>query len=260
MTIDEYGLWTHAREVSHDSGVFYFDGRKIAARFFGTGKDRPYRIGKRLVRKGWFAVIRAPKRRKNGMYAPGEYYPLSHGEWVTKYGVEFCFTCPQIATGGLVINPQIANDLSLNCERPVAKQGHNLKGLNLNKNKNENTFASSSNDIHGQDKALLDSLAILGNDPLATFDSRQGKDVTALLTDYTPDEIGAAFREMWDAADEFARKHFARTFAAKAPQQIAIQRRRLRKFSQYPKIAISAYGKRAGKSSPGDSRNRAPAC
>ena len=40
MTIDEYGLWTHAREVSHDSGVFYFDGRKIAARFFGN-RQRP---------------------------------------------------------------------------------------------------------------------------------------------------------------------------------------------------------------------------
>lgn len=120
-------------------------------------------------------MIRAPKRRKNGMYAPGEYYPLSHGEWVTKYGADFCFTCPQIATGGHVTSPQIANDLSSNCERPVAKQGHNLKGLNLNKNKNETTFASSSNKASGQGRALLAELAILGDDPLATFDGRQGK-------------------------------------------------------------------------------------
>jgi hypothetical protein len=227
MTIDEYGLWTHAREVSHESKVFYFDGRKIAARFAGTGKDRPYRIGKRLVRKGWFSVLRTPKRLKNGMFAPGEYYPLSHDEWINKNGTDFCFACPQTATGGDVTSPQIANDQSSNCERPVAKRGHNLKGLNLNKNKNENSVRSQTSTTHGQGETLLAQLAILGDDPLATFDDLQGRAVIKLLEDHTAEEIKAAFREVWDsAADEFGRKHFARTFSSKAPQIIAIHRSR----------------------------------
>jgi hypothetical protein len=226
MTIDEYGLWTHARELSHESKVFYFDGRKIAARFSGTGKDRPYRIGKRLVRKGWFSVLRAPKRLKNGMFAPGKYYPLSHDEWINKNGTDFCFACPQSATGGDSTSPQIANHQSSNCERPVAKRGHNLKGLSLNRNKNENSVRSQAPTNHGQGEALLTELAILGDDPLAAFDDMQGRAVINLLEDHTAEEIKAAFREVWDSADEFGRKHFARTFSAKAPQIIAIHRSR----------------------------------
>ena len=80
----------------------------------------------------------------------------------------------------------------------------------------------------GQGKNLIDALALLGNDQLATFDKGQTREVVALLTEHTAEEIKAAFREMWDGAtDDFARKHFARTFAAKAPQVIAIHRGRV---------------------------------
>jgi hypothetical protein len=51
LTMEEYGLWTHARQLAHDSGIFYFDGRKIAQRFGETGKNAAYRVGKNLIRK-----------------------------------------------------------------------------------------------------------------------------------------------------------------------------------------------------------------
>jgi len=248
MTIDEFGFWTHAREMSYASGVFYFDGRKIAARFAATGKDRPYRIARRLVQKGWFVVTLPCKRLKNGKFSETHYRILSHQEWVSKHGSEYCFcpdfavvTSPQIATGKPAASPQIANNQSSNCERPVAKQGHNLKGFNRRENKNENKVRSQISRPSGQDKDFLASLAIISNDPKAAFDARQSKQVIALRDDYSPDEIKSAFKEIWDSADDdFAKKHFARTFADRAPQVIAAQRRRAEEIRKTEAIKAAA--------------------
>jgi hypothetical protein len=137
LTVEEYGLWTHARQLAHESGIFYFDGRKIAQRFGKTGKNTIYRIGNNLIRKGWFVIIRRSKRLKNGMFSPGEYRPLSHEEWVARYpgtclesNTPIESTSPETGTGEDVTSPGNGIDLSRNRERPVLESGHNVKGLN----------------------------------------------------------------------------------------------------------------------------------
>jgi hypothetical protein len=126
LTMEEYGLWTHARQLAHESGIFYFDGRKIAERFGQTKKDAAYRVGRNLIRKGWLVVVRKPKRLKTGMFSPGQYRPLTHEEWAAKHPG----TCLEIQTGAVGTCLEIQNDLSGNPERPVWKSRHNMKGLN----------------------------------------------------------------------------------------------------------------------------------
>ena len=127
LTMEEYGLWTHACQLAHESGIFYFDGRSIAHRFSDTGKNAVYRVGKNLIRKGWLEIVRPPKRLKNGMFSAGQYRPVSHLQWA----VEHPGACPEIGTGGDDTSPEIENDLSRNQERPVPKSGHNIKGLSI---------------------------------------------------------------------------------------------------------------------------------
>jgi hypothetical protein len=137
LKVEEYGLWAHARQLAHDSGIFYFDGRKIAERFGETGKNTIYRIGKNLVRKGWLVVVRKPKRLKNGMFSPAQYRPVSHEEWAARHPGACLeiqaapdITSPGIRTGEDDTSPGNGNDLSWNQERPVLESGHNIKGLN----------------------------------------------------------------------------------------------------------------------------------
>jgi hypothetical protein len=97
MTVAEYGLWEHARTISHTRGRLLFDGRKMSARFSGTGKDTFYRLAAQLVEKGWFEVIDANvtesgkrKRDSHGHYLPTVYHVLSHEEWAKKRGTKSC--------------------------------------------------------------------------------------------------------------------------------------------------------------------------
>jgi hypothetical protein len=151
LKVEEYGLWAHARQLAHDSGIFYFDGRKIAERFGETGKNTIYRIGKNLIRKGWLVVVRKPKRLKNGMFSPGQYRPVSHEEWAARHPGA-CLeiqaardvTSPGMGTGEDHTSPGNGNDLSRNQERPVLESGHNIKGLNRKGECKENPESSTS--------------------------------------------------------------------------------------------------------------------
>jgi hypothetical protein len=147
LTVEEYGLWTHARQLAHESGILYFDGRKIAKRFIETGKNTIYRIGHNLIRKGWLVIVREPKRLKNGMFSPGQYRPVSHDEWVAKHPG----ACPGIGTGEDDTSPEIGNDLSRNQERPVLESGHNIKGLNLKGECKGDEPESTSSRVQGLD-------------------------------------------------------------------------------------------------------------
>jgi hypothetical protein len=167
LTPEEYGLWTHARQLSHESAIFYFDGRKIANRFAKTGKNTIYRIGNNLIRKGWFVIVRKSKRLKNGMFSPGQYRPASHEEWAAKHrgectGLEIDTTIdstsPGIGTGEDGTSPGIGNDLSQNQERPVLEPGHNIKGLNIKgecKGEPTHTPVLDSNQ-HAEDEEEID--------------------------------------------------------------------------------------------------------
>jgi hypothetical protein len=136
MTFEQYGLWTHAREVSHQSGVFYFGGRQVAERFRNTGKDAAYRVAQSLVHEGWFVTLKKSKRdRKTGIFKPAQYQPVSHDEWAAEYPGR----CTQrveesrdessleiqtgsslgIQTGESATSPEIQNNLSRNPDTPV---------------------------------------------------------------------------------------------------------------------------------------------
>ena len=103
MTLEEYGLWTDARDVSHGSGVFYFSGRAVAKHFRATRKHAIYRVSKSLLDSGWFEEIKESERdRMTGIYRAAEYRPLSHEEWAGKHPGQ-CLTCPEPRTGA---NPE----------------------------------------------------------------------------------------------------------------------------------------------------------
>jgi hypothetical protein len=132
MTVAQYGLWEHARTISFKRGRLLFDGRKMAARFVGTGKDAFYLLAKQLTKKGWFEIIDENldkkgrrKRDKNGHYLPTIYRVLSHDEWAEKYGAN---TCPQNATGDddQSLNPDTSSPYIQT--RPVPKTRHKSVG------------------------------------------------------------------------------------------------------------------------------------
>lgn len=138
LTFEEYGLYTYAREVSHESEILYFDGRKLAGRFSGEGKYAAYRIKDRLVEKGWFHVLKKSKRDRNtGIFKPSELKPLSLKEWAEKHPKQYadCEICkasglaiqtgtsPENRTGNERYSPENRNDQSWNQEQPVLKTG-----------------------------------------------------------------------------------------------------------------------------------------
>jgi hypothetical protein len=92
MTIEQYGLYTHARELSHETGKFYFSGRAVALHFRETRKATAYRVAEALVESGWFQVV---QKSRPGRAA--EYRPFSHEEWAAAHPNK-CDLCPEIRT------------------------------------------------------------------------------------------------------------------------------------------------------------------
>jgi hypothetical protein len=70
MTPAEYGLWDVCRSLSHESGILYFSGRNVAARFKGLGKTGAYNLAASLVESGWFQILKDSVRRKDGTWSP----------------------------------------------------------------------------------------------------------------------------------------------------------------------------------------------
>ncbi len=235
MTPEEFGLWNYARSVSHNSDMVYLSGRQIARFFANTEKDAIYRIAKPLCDRGWFQVLRKKYRHPTtGQWICAVVRALDHEEWVRSHSDAFCVACPEeevpvenLRQGQV---PPVENSRTPveNLPRPVENSRQKLISNSESKSKTKTkSVRSHISKPSGQDKDLLASLAIISNDPKAAFDAKQSKQVIALRNDYSPDEIKSAFKEIWDSADDdFAKKHFARTFADRAPQVIAAQRRR----------------------------------
>lgn len=101
MTIEEFGLWNHARSLSHESGRFYLSGPKVALEFADTTRNTIYRIGKNLIEKKWFRVIRKRQRNpKTGLWNPTVVYPLTHPEWVAENSNIMCIPCLKSSMDG----------------------------------------------------------------------------------------------------------------------------------------------------------------
>ena len=88
MTIEEFGLYTHARELSYKSKKFYLNARRCAKRFATTGKNTVYRLVASLEAKGWFQLL------KEGRGVATQYLVLNHDEWAAVHPGE----CPETGT------------------------------------------------------------------------------------------------------------------------------------------------------------------
>lgn len=90
MTLAEYGLYSHLREVSHGSKQQYtykFDDRTLAERFAhtrGCSKDSVNRLRQSLAKKGFISWLE-PQKRVGGRYAQRLGRILSHAEWAERY-------------------------------------------------------------------------------------------------------------------------------------------------------------------------------
>lgn len=103
MSIAEYGLWTHLRELSYRSNPQYtyeFSDRKIAERFApgrGSSKDAVNDLRQSLARKG-FIVWLKPKKRASGRFPSQVGRILSHEEWAKSHPGK-CFDSPVSPVG-----------------------------------------------------------------------------------------------------------------------------------------------------------------
>src|SRR5260370_18166258 len=86
MTPEEYALWDVSRQLSHQTGTLYFDGRAMAEQFEGTSKSRIYRLAKRLLDKGWYELIAPSVRdKRTGLFSSTQYRVLSADEWAVRH-------------------------------------------------------------------------------------------------------------------------------------------------------------------------------
>ena len=142
MTPAEFGLWTYASRVSHETRVFYLDCRKTASAFADVSKDSIYRLAASLERKGWFVPLNEPERTQGGMYSAKRYRPLSHDEW-TDLHRGACITdetgaCITDATGACI---KIDDHLSQNSPSPVSPvRRTSLKETSLKETSVKETF------------------------------------------------------------------------------------------------------------------------
>jgi len=142
LTFEEYGLWVHAREVSAESRIFYFDGPAVAARFADQSKNTPYRIAAGLMKKGFFHVLKKAKRdKKTGIFRSTQYQPVSFEEWVEKCPARYtaCKVCksqntipenrdgtiPEFGNGASESIPEFGNDRPQIREQPSLNSGSN---------------------------------------------------------------------------------------------------------------------------------------
>ena len=88
MTLQQYGLWSHVRELQsslakkHPNQKFiYFDGDTIASSFKDTGRHSIYRACNVLLEGGWFQLVEPQQRGSRGIYKPRKIVALTHKEW-----------------------------------------------------------------------------------------------------------------------------------------------------------------------------------
>lgn len=124
LTLEEYGLWQYAREVSYASGKFFLSGPKVATEYRATTKNTVYRVGKLLIAAGWFQVIE--KRRKDlkrGLWKPPVIRALSHDDWVKLNGRSQCQVQP-MADVGDVSMPDSGHGAMTNSKSSMPVNGH----------------------------------------------------------------------------------------------------------------------------------------
>lgn len=124
MTPEEFALWNVSRQISHQTGRLYFDGRAMAAQFAGTSKSRIYRLAKRLLDKGWYELIALPVRNKRtGLFSSTQYRVLSADEWAERRPHDCAASSPQNGTGASQDCGNSTIKSAANQHHPVPKLG-----------------------------------------------------------------------------------------------------------------------------------------
>src|SRR5260370_21295746 len=125
MTAPEYALWDVCRSLSHHSGILYFNGRNVAARFKGMGKTGAYNLAASLTESGWFKLLKECACPQDGTFRPRPYKVLSHDEWVAEHPNQCEVTSPQY--GQDEDGPVPIGDQPVPIgDRPVRSEGHIL--------------------------------------------------------------------------------------------------------------------------------------
>jgi hypothetical protein len=132
MNPTEYAVWDICRSLSHDSGILYFSGRNVAARFRGFGKTGAYNVAASLHESGWFKLLKDSVRRKDGTWSPRQYKVLSHADWAAEHP-DGCGQ-PVLSEGLEDDSPVPIRDQPVPIrDQPVLSEGHNLKETYLTK-------------------------------------------------------------------------------------------------------------------------------
>lgn len=122
LTCAEYGLWTLGRELSHKTGVLYFDGRNMAKRFRRGSKNTMYKLMHALIKSGWFVILVPKTRKANGQWSAHALRVLSHEDW-TKEHQGTCKTEPENDAQPVPIS---STACPKNASQPVLSEGHSI--------------------------------------------------------------------------------------------------------------------------------------
>lgn len=85
MTMTEFAVWTFAREVSYNTGVFYASCTGMANQWRGAKKSNINNAVNGLVDSGWFVPLTDKKRGPDGKWLPRQYRVLKHEEWAVEH-------------------------------------------------------------------------------------------------------------------------------------------------------------------------------
>jgi hypothetical protein len=125
MTAQQYGFWDVCKSLSHQTGILYFNGRSVAARFLGMQKSNAYKLADSLKESGWFKLVKESHRRRDGTFSPKQYRVLSHDEWAAEHPNQ-C-DLPVHSSGLDDDSPVHYSDSPVHPgDQPVHSSGHNL--------------------------------------------------------------------------------------------------------------------------------------
>lgn len=253
LTPEEFGVYEYARRVSHDSGVFYFDGRGVASQFSSTGKNSIYRIVNGLVAKGWFIVHKERGRNALGVWDASQYVLVSHDDWVKSHPGHCGQPVPKsgqapVPNPGQVpvpvseaTSPDFETDQSRNREQPVPKLGHKSVKRNMKRKESEEksvppsamaparnqpfTLSDPSGGNPPQDwrKRLVEIITTVAHEeairqdrPVPMFSKKSTEelcDSVETLRPLSPGEIRHAVRQVIGTCDEFMMRNFGKHLA-----------------------------------------------
>ena len=134
MTCRQYGLWSRIRELQHGRGFVFFDADFLSENFQATSRDVIYDDCTSLLKDGWFELLSARKRKRDGTWESRQIKALPHKDWALKNPgkckkLQGSHSANSHAPLGYQrrTSRQIATHQSANSDEPVAPSQHRLR-------------------------------------------------------------------------------------------------------------------------------------